>query len=424
MRTAAKVLKFPLSGVARDLDYRKAYIPAEETTFATPFASNVRGTDPFGHRARGGSRPGLRRVPEGVALKPIHPFVDVEGLGEEGEIMPKCSCEYRARVVCAADSAWYMSAIGNKTDWNFAGDKEDPSRAFSGNVALAGKPGEKITALIPIRDAMLFIATRSSLWVLNGDPIGGSIKCISENVGVVSADAWCFDGQRLWFVGENGLYACGLGEVPMLASHKLPEEMIGVESALLGYDIEENAVHIFTNTKNWFYEIDAKAFWQVKLYDLYLNSLHYADIDGVRKVVVYSYTRMLGGGPYNRGFFYFDKSAADDDGTPFASVVAIGPVRTGVRDDMDGMVGELMATTAKGSDDVAISIYTANSPEEVVSLAENAQETPVDLFVKGGWNNTTRPRKRGNWALFVVSAQGRWGFESMTAVMKTLGRLR
>lgn len=415
MRTAAKVLKFPLSGVARDLDYRKAYIPAEETTFATPFASNVRGTDPFGRRARGGSRPGLRRLSEDAGeIRDIHPFVEITGFDEE--ILPACSCEYRARTVCADGTAWYMSAIGDRENWEFNGDAEDPSRAASGNVALASKPGDEITALMPIRDAMLFIATRSSLWVLSGDPIGGTLKCVSENVGVVSEDAWCFDGQRLWFIGENGLYTMALGEYPLLASHKIPEELTRVTSAMLAYDIEDNGIHIFANEKDWFYEIDLKAFWQVEIAPAKRpTELAYAEEGGVAKVVLRC----------NLGIdLVFDAEAEDDDGIPFGSVVAIGPVRTGVRDDMDGMVGELMATTAKGSDDVAISIYTANSPEEVVSLAENAQGAAVDLFVKGGWNHTARPRKRGNWALFVVSAQGKWGFESMTAVMKTLGRLR
>lgn len=404
MRTQAKVLKFPLSGVARDLDYRKAYIPAEETTFATPFAVNVRGTDTFGNRNRGGSRPGLKPV---ESATPVHAHPTIEGI-DDPDIEPTASCTYRARACFASGSAWYMSAIGNAQDWAFAGDAEDPSRAFSGNVALAGMPGETITALMPIRDKALVIATRHGLWILNGDPVGGAISCVSEHVGCVSADAWDFDGSRVWFVAENGLYAFALGETPIKVSGKIPDSLVGLDEAVVAYDSEEEAVHVL-GSANWYYDIANKAFWPMYFGEP-IDDVGRVCEDGIERIAVMT----------DSGWRTFDAETPCEE----RSLVAIGPIRTGLRDDMDGMVGELTATIADGSDDVRIEIYTAHSPEGAVRAAENVHNPHQTLSAKAGWNNTCRPRMRGNWAVFVVSCDGRWGFESMTAVMKTLGRLR
>lgn len=419
MHSAAKVLKFPLSGIARDIDYRKAYIPEEEVQFATPFALNVRGGDTFHRRNRGGSRPGLKQItfPSGTVLVKPHEQFATTGLAETPVA---ATAYYRARTVASVGAMWYMSAMGDSTDWNFNGDMSNPARAFAGNVAAAYLPGEPITALMAIRDEWLFIATEHSLWCLTGDPVGGQLKCVSEHVGCISRDAWCFGGDALWVMGAQGLYRIAIGEMPLKISNHLPEDLAGLDSAFLAYDSEDEAIHIFgecgANAADWVYEIDNKAFWKMSY-----KSAHrpleacYAMVAGVEILA------FKGG---DTAWRYFDNAQVKDDDETITSKVAIGPLRVSARDDMDGMVAELEATLAEGSADCTVSVYTAHSPERAVYNAENEQ-IPVSAFTaKSGWNNVCRPRQRGAWAVFVVSSTGRWGYESITSICKQLGRLR
>ena len=148
MHSAAKVLKFPLSGIARDIDYRKAYIPEEEVQFATPFALNVRGSDTFHHRNRGGSRPGLSvtTMPTGADTHNPHKQYATTGLLETPVA---ATTLYRARTVAAVGTMWYMSAMGDSTNWTFNGDSGDPSRAFAGNVENATVKGDAIADARP-----------------------------------------------------------------------------------------------------------------------------------------------------------------------------------------------------------------------------------------------------------------------------------
>lgn len=423
MRSAAKVLKFPLSGIARDVDYRKAYIPDEERTFATPFALNVRGSDTFHRRNRGGSRPGLKRIDvTGLTVNNPHFHPTISGFTGANSYR---SCIYRGRAVFTADNCWHMSAIGDHSLWNFGGDKDDPSRAVMGNLALATKAGEFITAAIPIKDDCIYFATDHSLWVLTGDPIGGQFKCVSEHVGCVTPDSWAYDGTRLWLLSNQGLYVLNVGEnVPIKASHHIPEELLGMKDALLVYDGEENALHIFAKTDNcvtdiyfdYFYDIEQKAFWKMSFKSTHRpKEVGYTEDGFVTKPI------FKGGDDVWR---VFDDEQTTDDGEVINSKVAIGPIRTSARDDIDGMVAEVEGILAKGSVNVDLDIYTAHSPEEVVEIAEIASGTPSALVLKAGWNNVCRPRQRGAWAIFVASSTGRWGYESVTTIMKSLGRLR
>lgn len=458
MRSVAKVLRFPLSGVARDIDYRKAYIPEEETTFATPFAMNVRGGDSLHRRFRGGSRPGLSQIagvasaapqgawlwpngeevlwpdgarlvyeksapevfaPDGTRILDFHFAPNVQGVKLSDKAI---SATYRNRVVVADGASWYMSATGDAANWDFGVYSEDPARAVAGNVALAGEKGDEITAIIPIRDKALFIATRRSLWRVDGEATSGGLVNVSEHIGCVSANAWAFDGANLWLVAASGVYVCELGSAPLKASSRIPEEFLGMSDALLAYDAEENALHVFGSNSDgtasdWFYDIANKAFWPQSFGAARRPLAACRMMKDGRSVCVF---RCADG-----KWRFFDHASGADDGTDgIKSRVAIGPIRSSVRDDMDGLVGELSATIAENSADVTVSVYSAKSPEAAVKAADAGLGSPFTATLSAGRNNVLRPRQRGTWAVFVVQANGRWGYESMTAVMKSLGRLR
>lgn len=398
MRNVAKRLKFPLLGVAKNLSYQDTTYPTEGREYATPMAVNVIGSCVFEGRTRGGSRPGLAAVPQGTQVAESHP----------SEII------YRDRLVTCDGSVWIASATGSHADLDFGKDSGDPSRAVAGNVALAGKSGEAITAAIPVNDGVLFIATRRAIRMVQGEPTAAS-QPISDNVGIISRNAWCFDGQRVWFIGPNGLYAMAPGESPLLASAQLPEDFKVWSEATLVYDPENRGIHIF-GPSDYFYDIEAKAFWPL-FYNAEVRPAGggVAVIGGVNKAAF----------RVGSSWYFWDETATNDAGLyDVISEVAIGPFRCGVRDDGDGLLDALTVTLASGSDAVGISVNTAKSAEEAVPTLTSSVSSLRYFPAAPGWNRVVRPRVRGAWAVITLGSTGRWAYESILANIKTLGRLR
>lgn len=398
MRNVAKRLKFPLLGVAKNLSYQDTTYPTEGREYATPMAVNVIGSCVFEGRTRGGSRPGLAAVPQGTKVSEAHPTDII----------------YRDRKVTWDGSVWMASRTGKHNDLDFGADSGDPTRAVAGNVALAGKSGEAITAAIPVNDSVLFIATHRAIRMVQGEPTA-AVQPISDNVGIISRNAWCFDGQRVWFMGSNGLYAMAPGESPLLVSAQLPDDFKGWSEATLVYDPENRGIHIF-GPSEYFYDIEAKAIWPLS-YNAALrpSAGGAAVIGGVNRA-----TFRVG-----NEWYYWDESSDKDAGLyPVASSVCIGPFRCGVRDDGDGLLDALTATIANGSTSVSIDVFTAKSAEEAVELSSSSVSSLRSFTVATGWNPVIRPRVRGAWCVLVLRATGRWAYESILANIKTLGRLR
>lgn len=429
MRQAAKLLRFPLGGLAADGPYRDTTYPTEESVYATPMAVNVIGPCALSGRERGGSRPGLRRVTgvaasgrarwlwpngQGIAAgSAALVFADVESAtladGTRLALQHPARTVYRDRLVKADGAAWLASRTGDFGDFDFGGEGEDPTRPCAGTLAPAGAKGEAITALCPFGDARLFAATRRRLAVCAGEP-SGAWTTLSENVGIVSADAWCDADGALYFVGPNGLYAVGDG-APILVSQRIPRELRGLSSALLVHDPSYGGIHVFTDEGDWFYDIARKAFWPMSYPAAKRPTAGFNALVGGEARLVFR----CADGEYRR----WDDSADADDGTALESRVAIGPFLCGANGG-DGMLDALDATLAEGSADVSAAVATAHTAER----AADADAAELAATLHKGFNPTVRARRRGAWATLVLSSRGRWAYESIIARTKAFGRLR
>ena len=446
MRNAAKVLHFPFAGLSRSLSVRDNTQPSETRTYATPLALNVRGTCVFADRQRGGSRPGLALVsvsaepsgkwlwpngepvlwpggasillselratyatPDGSRVLDPHAAVRISAAVGNAPSSPSVISFYRARAFAADGTSWFASATGDATDWDYGGDRDNPARAVAGNLALAGRKGEPITAFMAVDDSRLFAATARSLWAMT-EPTAGMAK-VSDSVGCVSADAWCVANGVLYTLCSQGLYRVAPGEMPMRVDAEIPEELRGASAALLGYDPKEDAIHIFSDKGNFFYEIGNKAFWPVSVpARCRPTAVARCFIDNIERVVL----RGADGQWYR----------FSDDVPPEASYVAIGPFRTSGRDYEDGILDTIHAVLASASTPVSLEIYPARTAEAALEKAVAA--TPVfTAFVGPGFNHTLRPRVRGAWCVIVLrGTSAAWAYETMTVNCKQLGRLR
>lgn len=465
MRNAAKTLHFPSLGVATNLAYSEATMPDENRAYASPAAKNVRGTCTFGDRARGGSRPGLRAVSGGVTvvdsgrwlwpngtamlwptgdtiaystasqelvapdgtqiIDPHEPFF-VHCTSGSAPSAPALSAVYRDRLVLADGASWYCSRIGDHGDFNYGGDGEDPSRALAGNLALAGRRGETITALMPVDDAVMLITTSRALYMFNGDPSSG-IKRISDFVGCISANAWCPTPRGVVFVSLDGVYAVGADGSLRKLSQRLPTEFSGWHSALLGYDPEADGVHIFgdkfeAQTVNdvttsvlvphdWFMDVDAGAFWPVAVpSSMRPTAICRMLADGIEKAA------FRGSDGYWR---MFDADQATDAGAPIQSELVIGPFRVSTSDAIDGILDEVRVNLGEGGGAVEIGVAVSKTAEGAAKAVREATEG-----YSSGYNYTQRARRRGAWACIKLTSSARWAYENILVTFKSLGRLR
>lgn len=502
MKSAAKMLRFPLGGLAKDGSYRDTTYPTEESVYSTPMAKNVIGECAFSGRLRGGSRPGLKAVeniessgtarwlwpngepilwpggshwelhgdgdvshfragyleesglwvlqdnsregfvistsdapksservvfhasPPDLTFEVVYELVTVSGGhmifgtfesatlpdGSQIVLSHQPTCLYRDRVFKAEGSVWMASRTGDHGNFDFGGEADDPTKACAGNLAYAGRKGEDITAFAPFGDSRIFIATRRSLAVISGEPTS-AMAMVSENVGIVSADAWCNADGALYFIGPNGMYVAAEGSA-ILVSKQLPEDLKGLDYALLVYDPHYRGIHIFTENADWFFDIERKAFWPVEYPATMMpDAGGLVMVNGVNRTIFHC---------VDGEWRYWDDSQTTDDGEDIESSVAIGPFKCGVNDDVDGMLDSLNVTLANESANCEIRIYVGKSAEDAVRSS-----TFLGPYQFGeGWNPVVRPRVRGAWCVIKLYATGKWSYESIQANIKVLGRLR
>lgn len=398
MRTSVKTLHFPLAGLDRSRSYGVATEPSENRIYATPLAVNVRGTDVFGGRYRGGSRPGFTY--EGV------------GQAKTAELFDAPTAFYRGRKIYADGKLWHASRTGDFADFNVGGDGEDPTRPAMGKVGFASvDDAETITAIFSVGNDALYISTASALWVCREDVTTGAFLRVVDYAGAVSKDAWSFDGQRFYFVSANGIYAYAPGEGAVRVSSSVPAELSGMTEAVMQYDPKYNALHVFTDKGDWYFEIGQKAWWPQKFHE---------EQRPVLGCIIGGAVQFYCKDGKWRGF---DESIFGDDAGVVASEVVIGPIRCSAREDMDGMFDSFTAALAKYSGPVVIEIFAGKTAEDAYGKVLEGRYSWHDT-VLGGFNHTRRPRVRGAWVCVRLASLSAWAFESMTATTKSLGGLR
>ena len=399
-----KEFRFPVGGLSDSVsDSRLAGA-------CTPAAFNVLFRVPHKFSKSGGTRPGLSSV--NAAVKPAHP----------DEIV------YRDRLVTWNGSVWMTSRTGKHDDFDFGGDSGDPTRATAGNVALAGASGESITAAIPVNDRFLFVATRRAIRMISGEPISAT-AIVSDGIGVISRDAWCFDGvSRVWFVGENGLYAMNLGEPPVLVTPHLRETFAGRESATLVYDPCRNGIHILNSYEDAFFDIENSAYWPM----VYPQAIRptgggTASVNGVNQAVF-----TCADGATRR----WVEAQSTDGGTAIPAALALGPVVHTTGNTEQAFLAELSFEFGENTNtNIYAALYsgkTSNAAEARATTAVCAAQqgsSPTgydrDYAAVAGWNVVMRPRLRCNaFAIVLWSDGGRWSLSKITAVHRGCGRIR
>ncbi len=346
-------------------------------------------------------------------------------IASAGVIPTECPliCTYRDRIIMAKDNLWYASRTSDPTDWDFGATMEDTGRAVAGATDFAGMIGQPIKAIIPFRDQYMIFACENSMWVLKEDPATGSMRCVSNEIGIIAPEAWALSPDGLMaFLSNDGIYIGSIGQSPQrFSEERLPDELRNVDPAAtnitMAYNPVERGFNLFVNdSSSWFVDIANKAIWRDSF-----NSTHFplaissTDDGGLRELV-------LGG---SDGYLRkFSKESNTDDGIPFSSTVVIGPFRMSSNDVSDAMLAEIHGILADNSGTARWFLFSGNSAEECIDKTGTVHKA----FTSGLWtsnrNRVVRTRSRGAWFAIRIEGNSRWSYEAIAVVGKQLGRLR
>lgn len=346
---------------------------------------------------------------------------------------------YRSRIVIAGlieePQNWFMTRAGDAFDMDFS--QTDPLAAVAGNNSDAGQLGDVLTALAPIQDDLMFMGGSNSLWVMSGDPAaGGRIDKVSENIGIVSADAWAFSpGAVFYFVGRNGLYRVTSPQSPPepITQGRMDQFFLDIDyskfEVQLVYDVRWQGVHVFLVPFNEETTAPVHVFWDERndalWKDEYTTDIgpsavtRYSQDDGAKTTV------LLGG--YDGNIRQFQDDAAADDGTEIDSWVLF-PMMTNAGVIGDTRLNDLNVRLDADSSKVNASVAVGRTAEEALSNANNADYRFTRTLDPASRSFTIRQRVRGNSMLLKLqkptSISGRWAYEAGQAIVSPLARSR
>ena len=355
-------LQFP-SGVSRRFGNRSAATGRKE--YSAAWSWNCRLEDGLSNRLRGGS------------------FTGISAGTRPSEIV------YRGRTLTFSGRAVTASRVGNSSDISMSADVSDMLRPALFQFSEAEEQGSSVVALVPNDDQYLLGFTSGETWVQQGDPLSGSRQQVSDQVGIIGADAWCVAHDTVYFLSSHGLYSVGVNGSGLkpISEDVLPEDLTGVTDAdcTITYKHSDRGVYIHKTGTDWFYDIARGQFWP------------------------------------------FDTSTTD-------SHVLLGPIKLGDLDRL-GLVQELHGIVAQSSASVTWRIVPGNSAEEAaangkLAITASLAGTSYSDYTKasGRWSagrsQTARPRGSALWIVLWLESAGDWAYEGASLRIVPAGNWR
>lgn len=307
---------------------------------------------------------------------------------------------YRDRLVLAGDYAnpqqWYMSQSGDPTNWDYA--LQTATAPVSGTTSKAGMIADPVTALAPHSDLCMIMASRTTLWILRGDPVKGSLDNISFDIGIISQNAWCHTADGwMCFLSADGVYVmpnqCSQSLPERLSRLKIPEELIDVDPTMyavsMAYDIRDVGVHLWLTSlveglesQHWWIDWQNKSFWPVEVPLEKQPTAICQRRD--RPDLASSVTLGCADGYIRR----HNRAALDDDGDDITSYVYFTPMAMTGTDEM--ILHSISAKLAEGTADIAWSLHTGGTVEE--ALASSSRRSGI-WSTNGGTELNKRPTR-------------------------------
>ena len=343
---------------------------------------------------------------------------------------PRLICTWRGRTVLSGlkldGQNWFMSAVGDPTNFDYAPTNVTPTQAVVGNNSPLGLVGDTVTALVPYTDDLLYVGGDHTLWQIQGDPMaGGQISLVSDAVGMAWGNAWTKDpyGAVYFVSNRTGVYRLQPGQGPPVRISQQVEQLLAqIQTSLVAirmlWDDVEQGFHLFVTpltvgaTTHFFWEQRTNAWWTDVFATNSINPLCCVAFDG--NTLNYRIALIGCQDGYVR---CFQQAAVTDDGTAMASAVVLGPILT--RDLDEVLLKDIQGVLGATSGNVTWSVYVGATAEQALA------STAVATGTWGPGRSFNTPIRRAGHALWVkVSATGYWAMEEVRARIAGQGRVR
>ena len=350
-------------------------------------------------------------------------------LPSNGSDLPRLICTWRGRIVLSGlvgdGQNWFMSKVGDPTDWDYGPATTTQIQAVAGNNTDAGKCPDIINSLIPYRDDLLIFGGDHTIYQMTGDPAaGGSIDLVSDITGMAFGKAWCKDprGAIFFFGSRGGLYVYAPGQgVEKLSSKKIDERLSQIDLSTtvvkLAWDDRQQYVMIYCTpvdgsaTTHYVYDLRNNAFWLDEFADADHSPLSVMAFDGDDPG-----DRCLMLGCLDGYVRKVDTAAKSDDGEAIDSYVWLGPFQ-----GSSGQIKLRETRIALGGDSgpVSVDIHRGDSPESAF------QSKAFNSFGVVAGNEIARSVGANGQALYLKlsnSCVGQsWAYESGQIRMEVSG---
>lgn len=344
---------------------------------------------------------------------------------------PRLICTWRGRTVLSGllkdAQNWFMSAVGDPTDFDYAPTSSSPTQAVAGNNSSLGLVGDVITGLVPFSDDVLIFGGDHTLWQMTGDPMGGGqLDRISDAIGMAWGQAWCKDPYgAIYFVSNlMGIYRLVPGQgAPQRISQQieqlLQEKNTGTHTISLIWDDRFQGLHVFVSptagaaaASHFYYEARAGAWWQ----DEFANDNHNplccctfdGNLPGDRVPLI---------GSWDGYVRFFDAEATQDDHYDIASSVTIGPVTTPNLEEV--LLKDIQALLGTDSGDVNFAVHVGETAEAALSSTAVATGSWV-----AGRNYASHIRRAGHALYVKITATNPWAIEAIQGRVTGTGKVR
>lgn len=343
---------------------------------------------------------------------------------------PRLICTWRGRLVVAGllyDSHnWFMSAVGDPTNWDYAPFEQSATQAVAGNNSPMGLVGDVINTLIPYTDDVLIFGGDHTLYLCSGDPVaGGQIDLVSSSIGTAFGIPWCQDHYgNIYFVSNRmGIYTFVPGQQPVRISQQIEQLLqainTGETTIRLMWNDRFQGLHVFMSptrapaeTTHFFWEQRTGAWWQDQFTDTDMDPLTCCVFDGNEPD-----DRVALIGSWDGYVRSFSSPAEDDDGVPIESEVLIGPLTSKNMDDI--LLKDVQAILGKDSGEVTYKILVGATAE----LALDSDPVATGTW-KAGRNLLNLVRRSGHAVYIQLSSTNAWAMEVIRARLVGKGKVR